>query len=87
MGFSGASAADEDRIALGVEEGAGGKFADFGVGRTPRVYLNSVLWLRSTLRTVARDTFKVRTISLMERCSGAPYLADQVHANLPLPGP
>ena len=27
-GFSGASAADEDRIALGVEEGAGGNFAD-----------------------------------------------------------
>ena len=27
MGFSGAGAADEDRIAFGVEEGAGGEFA------------------------------------------------------------
>ena len=26
------------------------------------------LWLRMTLRTVARDTVKVRTISLIERC-------------------
>src|SRR5258705_11239185 len=28
MGFSGAGAADEDRIALGVEEGAGGELAN-----------------------------------------------------------
>jgi len=28
-----------------------------------RAYLNSVLWLRMTLRTVARDTESVRTIS------------------------
>ena len=27
MGFAGAGAADEDRVALGVQEGAGGKFA------------------------------------------------------------
>ena len=27
MGFAGAGAADEDRIALGVQEGAGGEFA------------------------------------------------------------
>ncbi len=37
MGFSGASPADEDRIALGVEEAAGGKltyltFVDWRVG-------------------------------------------------------
>jgi hypothetical protein len=28
MGFSGAGAPDEDRIPLGVEEGAGGEFAN-----------------------------------------------------------
>jgi len=28
MGFAGSGAADEDRIALGVEEGAGGEFAN-----------------------------------------------------------
>ena len=28
MGFAGAGAADEDRVALGVEEGAGGEFAN-----------------------------------------------------------
>ena len=28
MGFSGARAADEDRVAFGVEEGAGGEFAN-----------------------------------------------------------
>jgi len=28
MGFTGSGAADEDRIAFGVEEGAGGKFAN-----------------------------------------------------------
>src|SRR6478672_10169535 len=28
MGFAGAGAPDEDRIALGVEEGAGGEFAN-----------------------------------------------------------
>jgi hypothetical protein len=28
MGFAGAGSADEDRIALGVEEGAGGEFAN-----------------------------------------------------------
>jgi hypothetical protein len=31
--------------------------------------LNSVWWPRTTLRTVARDTDSVRTISLMERCT------------------
>ena len=43
-------------------------FADFGAGCTPRSYLNSVAWPRITLRTVARDTDSVRTISLIGRC-------------------
>ena len=42
----------------------------FGAGCTPRSYLNAVLWLRTTLRTVARETRSVRTISLIgRRCS------------------
>ena len=39
-----------------------------GTGCTPRSYLNSVAWPRITLRTVARDTDSVRTISLIGRC-------------------
>jgi hypothetical protein len=57
MSFAGAGSADEDRIALGVEEGAGGEFAN----------LSFIDW-RITLRTVARDTDNVRTISLIGRC-------------------
>ena len=41
---------------------------NFGAGCTPRSYLNSVAWPRITLRTVARDTDSVRTISLIGRC-------------------
>jgi hypothetical protein len=42
----------------------------FGAGCTPRAYLNSVSCPRTTLRTVARDTDSVRTISLIgRRCS------------------
>ena len=48
--------------------GAGGMIGSSRVAKAPRAYLNSVLWLRMTLRTVARDTVKVRTISLIERC-------------------
>jgi hypothetical protein len=36
-------------------------------GCTPRAYLNSVSCPRMTLRTVARDTDSVRTISLIGR--------------------
>jgi hypothetical protein len=31
VGFAGARAADEDRVALGVEEGAGGEFANLAL--------------------------------------------------------
>ncbi|WP_408848039.1 hypothetical protein, partial [Acidibrevibacterium fodinaquatile] len=40
----------------------------FGAGCTPRSYLNSVVRPRITLRTVARDTDSVRTISLIGLC-------------------
>ena len=39
----------------------------FGAGSTPRSYLNSVASPRITLRTVARDTDSVRTISSIGR--------------------
>jgi hypothetical protein len=42
MGFAGASAADEDGVAFGIQEGAGGEFADQpfidrGVGKDKRI--------------------------------------------------
>src|SRR3954464_13592289 len=40
----------------------------FGAGCTPRSYRNSVALPRITLRTVARDTDSVLTISLIGKC-------------------
>jgi hypothetical protein len=36
-------------------------------GRFDRRLVNSVLWLRTTLRTVSREAVKVHTISLLDR--------------------
>ena len=55
----------------------------FGEGCSPRSYLNSVWWPRTTLRTVAR--YRQRPHDLVDRATllkiGASNLADLLHAN------
>jgi transposase len=51
--------------AAGISVKTGSHTPSLGAGCTPRSYLNEVARPRTTLRTVARDTAKRRTISLI----------------------